>query len=56
MFRCIRFLYAIIVMVMIYLRINLKLKLLFYPTLYILKVVAIIIPPRSGRFREENRP
>jgi hypothetical protein len=32
MFRSIHFLYAIIVMVMIYLRINLKLKLLFIPT------------------------
>jgi hypothetical protein len=31
-FRSIRFLYALIVMVMIYLRINLKLKLLLFPT------------------------
>jgi hypothetical protein len=33
MFRSIHFLYAIIVMVMIYLRINLKLKLLFIPSI-----------------------
>jgi hypothetical protein len=33
MFRSIRFLYAIFVMVMIYLRINLKLKLLFFPSI-----------------------
>jgi hypothetical protein len=32
MFRSIRFLYAIVIMVMIYLRINLKLELLFFPT------------------------
>jgi hypothetical protein len=32
MFRSIRFLYAIFVMVMIYLRVNLELKLLLSPT------------------------
>jgi hypothetical protein len=32
MFRSIRFLYAIFVMVMIYLRVNLELKLLLFPT------------------------
>jgi hypothetical protein len=33
MFRSIHFLYAIFIMVMIYLRINLKLKLLFFPSI-----------------------
>jgi hypothetical protein len=41
MFRSIRFLYAIFVIVMIYLWINLKLKLLFSPSLFTLALAEL---------------